>query len=151
MRALFVFVPVLWRAARHSCLSALSSCLARGDADSVWTRNADLDMAKKTRAMAQHLHAALGVGEAPDRISTIDADGAILSALRGLSRLQSDGVDAGLRALNGQLSSHERAMERHEQRMSHSARRLALISHRLEVLERSADERVLHRDRDRDR
>ena len=63
MRALFVFVPVLWRAVRHSCLPALSSCLARGDADSVWTRNADLDMAKKTRAMAQHLHAALGVGE----------------------------------------------------------------------------------------
>jgi hypothetical protein len=97
--------------------------------------------------MAQDMHAALGVGEAPDRISTIDADGAILSALRGLWQRQagSDGAEAGLRALDGQLSRQQGAVERQRHGMALASRRLALVSQQLEALERSAHARSLER------
>jgi hypothetical protein len=84
--------------------------------------------------MAQDMWAALGLGEAPDRISTIDADGAIVAALRGLSQRKRHLVEQGLDAVGADLATAQRKMERHSERLAASRDRLAALQRRLDAL-----------------
>lgn len=86
------------------------------------------------RVMAQDLWAALGLGEASDRISTIDADGAILAALRGLSQRKRQLVEPGLDAVAADLATAQRKMERQSERLAASRDRLAALESRLDGL-----------------
>ena len=87
--------------------------------------------------MAQDMYAAFGVGEAPDRISTSDADGAILSALRGLSQLK-DGLEEKVDLLRADLVSNDAVLRDHTERIAAKDQHLASLLQRLETLERLA-------------
>lgn len=87
--------------------------------------------------MAQDMYAAFGVGEAPDRISTSDADGAILSALRGLAQLK-DGLQEKVESLHADLVSNDAALRDQTLRIEANDQRLASVLQRLEMLERLA-------------
>jgi hypothetical protein len=85
-------------------------------------------------AMAQDFKAAFGVGEASDRISTLDADGVNLSALRGLTQLW-DGLGDSLESLHARLVTSDGRVQEHALQIAHQDKRLSSVLEELENLE----------------
>ena len=83
--------------------------------------------------MAQDIHAIFGVGDL-DRVSTLDSDGIILSALRGMTQLK-DQMQDRVERLHAEIMSNEKTIEDAATEIDLKEQRLTSILERLEQLE----------------
>lgn len=86
--------------------------------------------------MAQDIYAAFGLGEA-DRISSSDADGAILSALRGMKELKEQ-LSHSVDTLHHGILKIDERIKQQAARINAKEERLASMLENLETLERLA-------------
>jgi hypothetical protein len=86
--------------------------------------------------MAQDLHAAFDVGEA-DRISSADADGVILSGVRGLTRLR-EGLEDRVQSLQADIANNHRTILEQTRTMARQEELISSVLARLDTLERMA-------------
>ena len=83
--------------------------------------------------MAQDMHAIFGVGDI-DRVSTLDSDGIILSALRGMTQLK-DQMQDRVERLHAEIMSNEKTIEDAATEIDLKEQRLTSILERLKQLE----------------
>jgi len=86
--------------------------------------------------MAQDWHSAYHVGEA-DRISSADADGVTLSALRGLTRLR-DTLEDRVASLQADIANNDQTIQEQASAMARQEDRISSVLARLDTLERMA-------------
>ena len=84
--------------------------------------------------MAQDMYAAFGLGEA-DRISSSDADGAILSALRGMTELKEQ-LSRDVDCLHHEMLKNDESIKHQAQSIRAKEERLVSMLENLETLER---------------
>lgn len=84
--------------------------------------------------MAQDMHTVFGVGEAADRISTLDADGAIFSALRGCKSLKQQ-LSRSVEELHEEMLRNDRLIQAQGERIALTEERIASMLRSIEILE----------------